>query len=56
MVKKPKITARKYMGDDLGSWAIFVDGQPVVTGLFKPEVAYYKKEVETMIKEKMEKE
>jgi hypothetical protein len=40
-----KITARKYMGDDAGSWAIFVDGQstPVVSGLTRSEVAYHKK-------------
>ena len=38
-----KITAKKYMGDDTGSWAIFVNGRPVVTGLTKREISYYKK-------------
>jgi hypothetical protein len=40
---KPKITARKYLGDDQYSWAVFKDGRPVVTGLTRREVAYYKK-------------
>jgi len=39
---KPKITARKHMGDDLYSWAVFVDGRPRVTGLSKREVPYWK--------------
>lgn len=41
-MKKPKITARKYMGDDAYSWAVFVDGRPAVTGLSRSQVAYYK--------------
>lgn len=40
----PKITARKYMGDDAASWAVFIDGAPFVTGLTKSEVPYYKGE------------
>lgn len=40
---KPKITARKYMGDDAYSWAVFVNNRPVVTGLARSQVAYYKK-------------
>ncbi len=43
---KPKITARKYMGDDAYSWAIFRDGRPVFTGLSRSQVAYYRKEAE----------
>ena len=43
---KAKITARKYLGDDKYSWAVFRDGRPVVTGLTRREVAYYKKLVE----------
>lgn len=39
----PKITARKYMGDDAYSWAVFVDGRPAVTGLSRGQVAYYRK-------------
>ena len=54
MEKKPRITARKYQGDDKGSWAIFVDTQayPVVAGLTKSEVPYYKKQVEKLIEKK----
>lgn len=37
-----KITARKYMGDDAASWAVFVDGRPVFTGLTRREVSHYK--------------
>lgn len=37
-----RVTARKYMGDDAGSWAVFVDGRVRVTGLTKSEVAGYK--------------
>jgi hypothetical protein len=39
----PKITARKYMGDDAASWAVFVNGRPVFTGLMRREVEYYRK-------------
>lgn len=42
-MRKPKITARKYMGDDAHSWAVFVDGRPAVTGLSRSQVAYFKK-------------
>lgn len=41
---KPKITARKYLGDDALSWAVFIDGVPFVTGLSRREVPYYKKQ------------
>lgn len=40
-----RVTARKYQGDDAYSWAVFLDGQPRMTGLSKSEVPYYKKEV-----------
>jgi hypothetical protein len=40
---KVKITARKYMGDDRYSWAVFVDGRVVVAGISKTQVPYYKK-------------
>lgn len=40
-----RVTARKHMGDDAGSWAVFLDGRPVVTGLNKSEVSYYKRQV-----------
>ena len=42
---KPKITSRKYQGNDAYSWAIFVNGVPVVTGLSRNEVPYYKKKI-----------
>lgn len=40
--KTPKITARKYMGDDAYSWAVFRDGVPVFTGLSRSSLDYYK--------------
>jgi hypothetical protein len=30
-------TIRKYMGDDIYSWALFRDGQPIMTGLSRSE-------------------
>lgn len=45
MAKRKRITARKYMGDDAYSWAVFLDGSPRMTGLSKAEVEYYKREV-----------
>jgi hypothetical protein len=41
---KPRITARKYGGDDAYSWAVFIDGSPMVTGLTRREVPYHKKQ------------
>jgi hypothetical protein len=40
-----KVTARKFEGDDSASWAVFRSdkSRPVVTGLTKREVPYYKK-------------
>lgn len=46
------ITAKKYMGDDKSSWAIFVDGRPVVTGLTRSEVPYWKRRVARDLEEK----
>lgn len=43
---KPKITAKKWGGDDAYSWAVFVNGRPAVTGLLRSQVAYYRKLVE----------
>lgn len=43
--KKPKITSRKYEGDDMYSWAIFVNDQPVMTGLSRDEMFYYKDQI-----------
>jgi hypothetical protein len=33
------------MGDDLYSWAVFVDGRPRLTGMGRSEVDYYKRQV-----------
>lgn len=49
---KSRVTARKYLGDDRGSWAVFVDGRPVVTGLEKSEVAYYRRKFEQKLLDK----
>lgn len=40
---KRNITIRKYMGDDAYSWAVFVDGRPILTGLSRSEAQYYKR-------------
>lgn len=40
--KQFKITSKKYMGDDEYSWAVFVKGSPVMTGLGRREVDYTK--------------
>lgn len=47
-----RVTARKYQGDDLASWAIFVDGRPVVTGLYRREVPYWRKRITAELAEK----
>jgi hypothetical protein len=50
MARSPsRITARKYMGNDAGSWAVFIDGRPMVTGLTRDEVPYYKKEAQAIL-------
>jgi hypothetical protein len=41
--RNPKITAKKYGGDDAYSWAVFVNDRPVYTGLTRGEVSYYRK-------------
>ena len=58
LFRKYNITARKYEGDDTYSWAVFHKGQPVVSGLSRPEVAYYKNQVlqSLKIKERWRKE
>jgi len=38
-----RVTARKHGGDDAYSWAVFVDGRVMVSGLSKSEVPYYKR-------------
>lgn len=37
-----RITARKYMGDDSESWAVFLDGRPAYTGMNRRSVPYYR--------------
>jgi len=46
------ITARKYMGDDQGSWAVFRNNRPIVTGLTQREVSYHKNNILEHIKGK----
>lgn len=48
-MKKNRITARKYLGDDSASWAVFVDGHLFTSGLTKREVAYYKEQAQEML-------
>lgn len=45
---KAHITTRKYMGDDAYSWAVFVNGLPVVTGCSRTEAAYHRKHIKAM--------
>lgn len=40
MSNSVRITAKKYNGDDIYSWAVFLDGRPVVTGMSQREAAY----------------
>lgn len=47
---KSKVTARKYGGDDAYSWAVFIEGKPLVTGLSRREVPYYKAQAEEILK------
>jgi len=39
---KSRITIRKYMGDDIYSWAVFKDGKPILTGLDRRSAQYYR--------------
>lgn len=48
---KPKITAKKWNGDDLYSWAIFRDGEVVFAGLSKHQVPYYREKAKQGYKE-----
>jgi len=45
-----RVTAKKYGGNDNLSWAVFVDGKPMVTGLSADEVPYYKKQALSKLK------
>ena len=46
-------TARKYMGDDAASWAIFnkATGRTIMTGLYKSEVNYHRGQCEDILAE-----
>lgn len=48
-MKLRRVTARKYMGDDAYSWAVFIDGKPMVTGLSRREVPFYKSEANKVV-------
>lgn len=51
-----KITAKQIGGDDGYCWAILVDGKPVVEGLTRSEVPYYRKRITDLVqKEKLDK-
>lgn len=41
--RKPKITSKKWGGDDAYSHAVFIDGRPAFTGLTRAQVPFYKK-------------
>jgi hypothetical protein len=43
--KRHVVTARKHGGDDAYSWAVFLDGRPVITGLSRQEVPYWKSRI-----------
>ena len=50
----PKVTTRKWMGDDAYSWAVFRSDRavPVVSGLSRAEAVYHKRQVQAMIRER----
>ena len=45
MSAKVRITCKKYGGDDEYSWAVFLDGRPVMTGESKSGAAYHRDEL-----------
>ncbi len=54
MATKSRITVRKYNGDDIYSWAVFLDGKPAYTGLSKGQSKFYKRLLTEQLKEKKE--
>lgn len=40
MTKKPRVTMRKHEGDDLYSWAVFVDGRVKWDGMSRSEATW----------------
>lgn len=49
---KAIVRTRKFRGNDAFSWAVFVNGRPVLTGLSRAEASYQKKIVTGMYAEK----
>ena len=45
---KPKITMRKFGGTDRYSWAVLVDGEPLVTGVTRTEAGYHRRHINEM--------
>lgn len=45
---KSKITARKLGGNDRFSWAVLVNGSPVITGLSRDEAQYHRRHIVEM--------
>ena len=51
-----KYTYKKYMGDDIYSWAVFEDGRVVVTGISRTEAKHTKERLEREQKTKSNKQ
>lgn len=49
--KEPKVTVKKWNGDDSYSWAIFRNGEVVFAGLTKHQIPYYKEKAKQGYKE-----
>ena len=51
----PRVTTRKWGGDDTHSWAVFIEGMrlPVETGLTRTEARYAKQTHERLLAERM---
>jgi len=47
-----KVTYKKHGGDDIYSWAVFIDGRFIMGGLSRSEAQHYKK----VILERIEKD
>lgn len=52
LFRKHKITSRKDGGDDVYSWAVFVNGSVFVSGLSQHEALYYKRQALKVILER----
>lgn len=49
--RAPKVTMKKYMGDDAYSWAVFLDGRVIegLTGLNRDQAKHYVNQVKQSI-------